>query len=96
VSEATPVNITIRGKALRVRSTQSHDALQSIADYVEATMQRVERGTSAVDSLDVAMLTALNLAREVIESRDQSIPVNDGRLRDLIDRAEAALGEGSA
>ena len=45
MSEATPVNITIRGKALRVRSTQSHDALQSIADYVEATMQRVERGT---------------------------------------------------
>jgi len=96
VSEVTPVSITIRGKALRLRSDQSAEALQSIADYVESTMQRVERATSAVDSLDVAMLTAINLAREVIESREHAIPANDGRLRDLIDRAEAALGEGSA
>jgi len=95
LSEAPPVSVTIRGKALRIRSDHSPDVLQEIADYVETTMRRVERGTSAVDSLDVAMLTALNLAREVVESRDLAVPLNDGRLRELIECAEAALDEES-
>ena len=91
MSEAAAVNVNIRGKTFRIRSEQSPRALEEIAAYVDATMQRVESGTGAVDSLDVAMLTALNLAREVVESRGRAAPLDDGRLRDLIDRAEAAV-----
>ena len=59
-----------------------------MAEIVDTTMKRIEQRTGAVDSLDVAMLTALNLAREVIEVRRSrpSMP----RLRALIERAEAA------
>ena len=91
MSEATIVSVNIRGKTFRVRSEEPASSLEEIAAYVDATMARVERGTGVVDTLDVAMLTALNLAREVVESRGRAAPISDGKLRDLIDRAEAAI-----
>jgi cell division protein ZapA (FtsZ GTPase activity inhibitor) len=95
LSEPTAVSVNIRGKTFRIRSEQSPRALEEIAAYVDSTMQRVEQGTGAVDSLDVAMLTALNLAREVVAARGQAAPLAGARLRDLIDRAEAAVSEES-
>jgi len=93
LSAPTAVSVSIRGKIFRIRSEQSPRALEEIAAYVDATMRRVEQGTGAVDSLDVAMLTALNLAREVVEVRGRIAPDVDARLRDLIEQAEAALSE---
>jgi cell division protein ZapA len=93
LSAPTSVSVNIRGKTFRIRSDQSPRALEEIAAYVDATMRRVEQGTGAVDSLDVAMLTALNLAREVVEVRGRSAPGGDARLRELIERAEAAVSE---
>ena len=95
MSGPAAVSVSIRGKTFRIRSEQSPEALEKIAAYVDSTMQRVERATQSVDSLDVAMLTALNLAREVVASRAVSAPHDHQRLRDLIDRAEAALAEES-
>lgn len=69
------------------------DALQRVAGLVDQTMARVERHTGAVDSRDVAMLAALNLAREVLDlrQRDQASGFDAERLRALVDRAESAL-----
>jgi cell division protein ZapA (FtsZ GTPase activity inhibitor) len=56
-------------------------------------MARVEEKTGTVDSLSVAMLTALNLAREVVELREgrREFGGDPKRLRSLIDLAESAL-----
>ena len=40
---------------------------RGVAEYLDETMSRVEERTGTVDSLSVALLTALNLAREVLE-----------------------------
>jgi len=90
MSERRAVAVQIRGKEFRLRSDEDGDALQRIADYVDATMARVEERTGTIDSLDVAMLTCLNLARELVEVREGAPRISDGRLRRLIDRAEAA------
>ena len=76
-----------------MRSGESSEALQRIAEYVDDTMVRVEQRTGAVDSHDVALLTALNLAREVIESREMNVEQSAApeRLRALIDLAESAV-----
>ncbi len=87
------VSVRIRGHEFRVRSDDDEAALQRVAGYLDETMSKVEEKTGTVDSLSVAMLTALNLAREVAELRQgqQGLGGDPKRLRSLIDLAESAL-----
>jgi len=88
-----PVIVRIRGKEFRIRSDEDEESLQRVANYLEDVMTQVEERTRTVDSLSVAMLTALNLARELVEVRDGAAPggVDRGRLRGVIELAESAL-----
>ncbi len=95
MSERLSVPVEIRGKQFRIRSDEDPEELQRIAKYVDATMEQVERRTGAIDSLDVAILTALNLARELVTARDRSGQLPDDRLRALIDLAESGLPRGA-
>ena len=87
------VSVRIRGHEFRVRSDDDEAALQRVAGYLDETMAKVEEKTGTVDSLSVAMLTALNLAREVVELREGQLGLGGDpkRLRSLIDLAESAL-----
>jgi cell division protein ZapA (FtsZ GTPase activity inhibitor) len=87
------ISVRIRGHEFRVRSDDDEAALQRVAGYLDETMTKVEEKTGTVDSLSVAMLTALNLAREVVELREgqQGLGGDPKRLRSLIDLAESAL-----
>jgi cell division protein ZapA (FtsZ GTPase activity inhibitor) len=89
VSQKPSLAVRIRGQEFRIRSDESPELLQQVAEIVDSTMQRIEQRTGAIDTLDVAMLTALNLAREVVEAR-RGRPSSSPRLRALIERAEAA------
>jgi len=91
--EKQSVTVTIRGREFRVRTADDADALQRIARYLDDTMSQVEQRTGTIDSLDVAMLTALNLAREVVEMREVggAVSAAPARLKGLIDLAESAL-----
>ena len=87
------VSVRIRGKEFRVLTDGDEASLQRVAGLLDETMARVERRTGAVDSLDVAMLAALNLARELLELREGgALAGADGdRLRSLVEQAESAL-----
>ncbi|MDJ0853157.1 MAG: cell division protein ZapA [Myxococcota bacterium] len=89
------VSVRIRGQDFRIRSDESEDSLRRVASYLDETMARVEQRTGTVDSLGVAMLTALNLAREVLELRESGGGSQRGpdvaALRSLIELAESAL-----
>ena len=87
------VSVRVRGHELRLRSDDDEESLQRIAAYLDQTMARVESRTNMVDSHSVALLTALNLAREVIDLRaGQELPAADpARMRRLIELAESAL-----
>ena len=92
---ATPnsVSVRLRGREFRIRGEEDPEQLQRVAGYLDETMAKVEAKTGAVDSLG-AMLTALNLAREVVENRDRQGAAggaNPRRLRSLIELAESAL-----
>jgi cell division protein ZapA len=92
--DANSVSVRLRGREFRVRGEEDPGQLQRVAGYLDETMARVEEKTGAVDSLGVAMLTALNLAREVVEFRDRqgsSAGADPRRLRALIELAEASL-----
>ena len=67
-------------------------SLQRVARYVDETMERIKQRTGAVDSVEVALLTALNAARELDEARGagEALPPS-AELRGLIERIEAAV-----
>ena len=87
------VAVKIRGQEFRILTDKDPETLERVAELVDQTMARIERHTGAVDSLDVAMLTALNLARELLELReaDSGAAVDADRLRALVEQAESAL-----
>lgn len=87
------VCVRIRGKEFRVLTDGDEDELQRVAGLVDQTMGRVERHTGAVDTMDIAMLAALNLAREILELRETGAVAGPDadRLRSLVEQAESAL-----
>jgi cell division protein ZapA (FtsZ GTPase activity inhibitor) len=93
VAARRSVAVRIRGKEFRILTDGDEESLQRVAALVDSTMVRVERHTGAVDSLDVAMLAALNLARELLDLRASgpATGVDADRLRSLVEQAESAL-----
>ncbi len=87
------VAVRVRGREFRILTDGDEDRLQRVAGLVDQTMGRVERQTGAVDTLDVALLAALNLARELLELRESGTPagMDADRLRSLVEQAESAL-----
>ncbi len=88
------VAVEIAGQSYRIRSDAEEASLHRLAAYVDRAMERVRVGTGTVDSLDVAVLTCLNLAREILSLRDREQNANAPGARDLralIERVEAAL-----
>ena len=85
------VAVRIAGKEYRIRSDADEAWLQRVAQYVDESLSKIRDRTQTVDSLDVAILTALNLARELVTARERSSQLPDDRLRALIDLAESGL-----
>jgi cell division protein ZapA len=99
VTSKASVSIQIRGREFRIRTDDDEASLQRVASYLDETMSMVEKKTGTVDSLNLALLSALNLARELVELRGQpntspgrgSAGVDLERLESLIELAESAL-----
>jgi cell division protein ZapA (FtsZ GTPase activity inhibitor) len=95
------VAVQIAGHEYRVLSDADEAWLQRVASYVDASMSQIRGRTGLVDSLDIAMLTCLNLARELLALREGNglTEVNEfseDRVRGLIELAESALRGGEA
>ncbi|MCZ6462827.1 MAG: cell division protein ZapA [Proteobacteria bacterium] len=86
------VALQINGQEYRVRG-DDEALLQNAARAVDRTMGRIRDRTGTIDSLDVAVLTALNLARELIGLRETQGRPDPERIRELIDIAESALAD---
>jgi cell division protein ZapA (FtsZ GTPase activity inhibitor) len=96
VASKRAVAVRIRGQEFRLLSDDDEAWLQRVAGYLDETMATVEERTGTVDSHDVALLTALNLARELVEIREREPAAKTkgatpDRLQHLIELAEAAL-----
>jgi cell division protein ZapA (FtsZ GTPase activity inhibitor) len=86
------VAIRVQGLEYRVRTDASPDELQRVADLVEATMNRLRERTGAVDTRELAMMAAVNLARDLLAERRRRGPsVVSPRMGALADRVEALL-----
>lgn len=88
------VEVKIAGHQYKIRSESDEESLRQIALYVDQAMQRVREGTGTADSYDVAVLTCLNLGRELIALKNSVSPdaadAKSASLRSLIERVESA------
>lgn len=94
MSAKRSVPVSIRGRVFHVRTDGDEEELRRVAAYLDETLERVQRRTGTIDSEDVALLSALNLAREVVELREggpRESPEQADALRALIELAESAL-----
>ena len=90
------VAVRLRGQEFHIRSDEDEQSLQRVAGFLDQTMAAVEAQTGTVDSLDVSLLTGLNLARQIVKLREGRPPagavaLDPKRLRSLIELAESAL-----
>jgi len=96
LSEPRSVAVQIQGHQYRIRS-EDEETIHRVARYVDATMTRVRERTKTVDSRDVAVLAALNLAKDLLAATEGAGPAGKGflrvaesRVRELIDLIDAA------
>ena len=95
-AEKRTVVVRLRGQEFRLRSDEDETSLQRVAGFLDQAMDTVAGRTGTVDTLDVALLTGLNLAREIVKVREGrsklavSGPSAD-RLRSLIELTESTL-----
>lgn len=99
------VEVTIGGRQYRIRSDLDEAWLKRVAAAVDDAMQRIRERTNTVDSLEVAVLTALNLSRELLQLRDRVGELDTGGtpanletagLRELIELVESELEAGAS
>ena len=91
------VAVRIAGHEYKIRSDGDSDSLREIAVYVDRAIQRVRERTGTVDTLEVAVLTCLNLAREILSLHESRLPegsaaIEGDRLRSLIEQVESVIG----
>jgi cell division protein ZapA (FtsZ GTPase activity inhibitor) len=95
------ISIKLGGKEYRLRSDADEEWLQQVAAFVDKSMQNIRERTDTVDSLDIALLAALNLARELLQEREDAKDSPEGgigaeRLRDLIELVETEVDDMSS
>ncbi len=64
--------IKIYGKSYNIKNLSSEIDPEELAAYVDGRMKELESGSSKSSTLDLAILTALNIARELLELRREN------------------------
>ena len=100
MSEKRSIPVRILGQEYRVRSEADETVVRGAATLVDETMERIQQRTGTVDTRDLAVLAALNLANRVVSggrmpvaARDAS---GDGRLQALIELVESEIENDAA
>jgi cell division protein ZapA (FtsZ GTPase activity inhibitor) len=102
VARRPSITVRIFGQDYRIASeggAAAEEQVHSAASLVDDTMRKIRDRTGTVDTLGLAVLTALNLSNRYLGERDEpGAPaagerVDSERVRALIDLVEAAASE---
>jgi cell division protein ZapA len=89
------VAVKVLGQEYRIRTDADPTELQKVAVLVDETMVRLRDRTGAVDSLDLAVMAAVNLARDLLAERAarRTESVACERVQQLTKKVEALARE---
>lgn len=88
------VSIKIQGRVYTLRSQESEDQIQKVVDLVEKKLAETAADRS-VDTVDLMILTLLNLAGEYLQLGEQQrldLQETQERLESLEERIQAVIG----
>jgi cell division protein ZapA len=88
------VKIKVYGQTYNIKSSSSEISPQELADYVDGKMNELASGSAKTSTLDLAILTALNLAQELFETRralDEYMTDDEGRQEELENRLQTLV-----
>jgi len=67
------VEIKVFGQTYTVKTDAGEEHIQSVARYVNEKMDEVIKNTKSVSTLNVAILTALNIADDLVKEREKRL-----------------------
>ncbi len=88
------VPVTILGQEYKVRGESDAETVRRAAALLDETMVRVRERSGTVDSVDIAVLAALNIANHLVALRDErgkGDPVDPAALDELLSLVESAV-----
>jgi len=92
--------VEIFGQRLGLRADGDATRLQELAGFVDTRMREVADRTSSVDTVKIAVLTALNIADELFQERESDQDARHKRLEEqaerLVIRLEEAMKSGDS
>ena len=96
--DASSVVVTILDKEYRFACPpEERDALIASAHFLDGRMREVRKSGKLLGSDGLAVMTALNIAHELLGYRNTRDDLNDalsGRIRGIQEKIESALSEG--
>ena len=89
------VEIKVFGQTYTVKTDAEEEHVKEIARYVNEKMDEVLKKTKSVSTLNVAILTALNIADDLLKERDKRIDLLreiEIRSKDLAEKIDTKIG----
>ena len=90
------VEIKVFNQTYTVKTDAAESHIQEVARYVNETMEEVLKKTKSVSSLNVAILTALNIADDLLREKAKRITLLqevEMRSKDLAEKIEKIGGK---
>ena len=90
------VEIKILGQTYTVKTDAEEDYIYEVAQYVTEKMDEVLKKTKSVSTLNVAILTALNIADDLLkerEKRKEILKEVEMKSKDLMEKIDIKIGE---
>jgi len=90
------VEIKVFGQTYTVKTDAEEEYIQEVAKYVNEKMDEVLKKTKTVSTLNVAVLTALNIADDLIkekEKRTALVQEIEAKSKDLVEKIDVKIGE---
>jgi cell division protein ZapA len=89
------VEIKVFGQTYTVKTDAEEGYIQEVAKYVNEKMDEVLKKTKSVSTLNVAILTALNIADDLLREREKRIAFLqevDAKSKDLGEKIDIEMG----
>lgn len=89
------IEIKVFGQTYTVKTDAEEDHIQEVAKYVNEKMSEVLKNTRSVSTLNVAILTALNIADDLLKEREKRTAILreiEVRSKDLAEKIDIKIG----
>jgi cell division protein ZapA len=94
MGEERMVEIKVFGQTFSVKTDAAEAHIHAVAQYVNEKMDEILKKTKSVSTLNVAILTALNIADDLLKEKEQRktlLKEVENKSKDLVDKINSRM-----